>query len=167
LRMPAIACNRRTIRGTLAVRSAILAVRRRRAVAARMRTLFNFLLGHKNPFAPFSAAEKHTPRHPQNQSSAIVLSRTTPSPFFDMLSGHDTPGEENEPMRGASTFRRSSQIFLWAFPFISGALFAFFPFNGWKPHIAVALGHAVLIGAAVWILDGDVVNSGDGRQRSV
>ena len=70
-------------------------------------------------------------------------------------------------MRGASTFRRSSQIFLWAFPFISGALFAFYPFNGWKPHIAVAVGHAVLIGAAVWILGADVVKSGDARQRAV
>jgi len=33
-----------------------------------MRTLFNFLLGHKNPLAPFAVAEKHTPRHTQNQS---------------------------------------------------------------------------------------------------
>jgi protein-L-isoaspartate(D-aspartate) O-methyltransferase len=33
-----------------------------------MRTLFNFRLCHKNPLAPFSVAEEHTPRHPQNQS---------------------------------------------------------------------------------------------------
>src|SRR2546426_7951625 len=37
-----------------------------------MRTLFNFLLGQRNPLAHFSVAEKHTPRHPQNQSSSEI-----------------------------------------------------------------------------------------------
>ena len=70
-------------------------------------------------------------------------------------------------MQKTSIVRQLSQMSLWAFPFISGAFFAFFPFNGWQPHIAVALGHAVLIGAAVWILDADVLKSGDARQRAV
>src|SRR5437879_4179255 len=47
--MTAVARNRRTIRGTLAIRSAILTARRRRTTATRMRTLFNFLLGPSLP----------------------------------------------------------------------------------------------------------------------
>src|SRR5437879_2744704 len=82
-----------------------------------------------------------------------------------MLSGA-IPGEAND-MQNTSIIRRASQIFLWAFPFISGAFFGFYPFNGWRPHIAVAVGHAVLIGAAVWILGANVVKSGAARQRAV
>ena len=64
-RVVTVAGNRRPVGRTLAVRSAILAALCRRAVTTRMRTLFNFLLGHRIPLAPFSVAKKHTPHHPQ------------------------------------------------------------------------------------------------------
>src|SRR5258708_20850552 len=67
-RMPAVARDRRPVGRTLAVRSAILAAQCRRTIATWMRTLFNFLLSHRTPLAPFSVAEKHTPTQTQNQS---------------------------------------------------------------------------------------------------
>jgi hypothetical protein len=36
-----------------------------------MRALFNFLLGHRNPLAPFSVADEHTPTPHQNQSHRL------------------------------------------------------------------------------------------------
>ena len=74
--MPAVARNRRPMRGTLAVRSTILAARRRRTVASRMRTLFNFLLGHRKlPWHLFllpKSIRPHTPKmRPQSDDSAF------------------------------------------------------------------------------------------------
>jgi hypothetical protein len=67
-RVLTVARDRRTIRGTLAIRPTIFTARRGRTIAPRMRTLFNFLLGHKSPLGSFSVAEKHTPTLTQNQS---------------------------------------------------------------------------------------------------
>ena len=47
--VPAIARDRRPIRRSLTIRAAILAAFCRWTVAPRMRTLFNFLLGHSPP----------------------------------------------------------------------------------------------------------------------
>jgi len=62
------------------MRYAILSVRRRRTVAPRMRTLFNFLLGHRNPVAPCfqlpksirPATPKINPTHPHPHAAGRI-----------------------------------------------------------------------------------------------
>jgi hypothetical protein len=66
--MAAVANDRWLLADALAIVAAILAALRRRAIASRMRTLFNFLLSHRNPLGSFSVADEHTPTHTQNQS---------------------------------------------------------------------------------------------------
>src|SRR5260370_14718565 len=63
--------DRRPVCRTLAVRSAILAARRRRTIATRMRTLFNFLLGHKTPLAAFHLAQSILPPTPHSNPSTF------------------------------------------------------------------------------------------------
>src|SRR5216683_3400102 len=42
-----------------------------------------FFSAIETPLAPFAVAEEHTPTQTQNQSHAIVLTRTTAALFFD------------------------------------------------------------------------------------
>src|SRR5712692_3424045 len=66
LRMPAVARNRRLIADALAIVAAILAARRHRTIATRMRTFLNFLLCHRAPLRCFPCGRAYAHPHPKS-----------------------------------------------------------------------------------------------------